>query len=405
MKYLIDYFKFVIKKDEASEKGQAPTLKFILDFLGLTEYAEDFIVLPGKYHYSCCYCYENVRIYEAAATRADDMGFMVELSGEGCRFLEADYQERNGIAFSWFSFFQDFIYLTSQGYSLNVNRIDFAFDDYDGMLDIETIANCAYNREYVSLFRNYDAFGGGELINWAERVSIRNARGERLTGRTIYFGKRKSNAYFRFYDKKVEQMYKHRKDEEKLEQLKKIPHWVRFETEFKNKTANSIVMSMASLNSNELFSKYLAELINGYLRFIDIDDSNATRCTVKKWWAEFLGTAERSSITCPGVKKDPVKGAVTWLKNSLAPTLAAMVYRFGSEKFLEMLFEDNPEERFTIKHKQIIGEAPVEDVVDYALNSAEVWSRFLPNVVFDRLVEIQNVSVEFVNDTGEQLEI
>lgn len=405
MKYIIDYLKFVIKKDFVSEKGQAPTLKFILDFLGLTEYAEDFIVLPGKYHYAYCYAYENVRIYESAESRLDDMGYMVELSGEGCRFLEAEYQEKNGTSFSWTDFSQKLIFLTSQGYDLNIARVDFAFDDYDGMLDIETIANCAYNREYVSLFRSYDAFGGGDVISWAERVSIRNARGERLTGRTIYFGKRKSNAYFRFYDKKVEQMYKHRKDEEKLEQLKKIPHWVRFETEFKNKTANSIVMSMASFNNDNLFSKYLVEVINGYLRFIDIDDSNASRCTVKKWWSDFLGSAERSSITCPGVKKDPVKGAVSWLKNSLAPTLAAMIHRFGSEKFLEMLFEDNPESRFTVKHKQIMGEAPVEDVIDYALNSAEVWYRYLPNVVFNRLVEMQDVNIDFVDFEGEQLEI
>lgn len=405
MKYIIDYLKFVIKKDFVSENGQAPTLKFILDFLGLTEYAEDFIVLPGKYHYAYCYAYENVRIYESAESRLDDMGYMVELSGEGCRFLEAEYQEKNGTSFSWTDFSQKLIFLTSQGYDLNIARVDYAFDDYDGLLDIDTILKCAENREYVSLFRKIDLYGGGDVMSWAERVSIRNARGFRCTGKTIYFGNRRSNAFFRFYDKKIEQLYKHRNDEKEFERIKKIPHWVRFETEFKNKTANSIFMSMASFNNDNLFSKYLVEVINGYLRFIDIDDSNASRCTVKKWWSDFLGSAERSSITCPGVKKDPVKGAVSWLKNSLAPTLAAMIHRFGSEKFLEMLFEDNPESRFTVKHKQIMGEAPVEDVIDYALNSAEVWYRYLPNVVFNRLVEMQDVNIDFVDFEGEQLEI
>lgn len=406
MNYIIDYFKFVIKKDDASHNGQAPTFKFVLDFLGMTEYSEDFIVLPGKYHYAYCYVYENIRIYEAAASRFDDMGYMVEMSGEGCRWFEAQYREKHGIALAWRDFFKSFVNLTVQGYSINVARIDFAFDDYDGLLDMDTIIDCAAKREYVSLFRcRPHSNAGAEAVEWFKIMSYGSVHGMDCNGKTIYFGNRRSNAFCRFYDKKAEQIYQNRNDKDKLDKLNKIKHWVRFEMEFKNKTANSLVMSMACLDNDNLFSKYLSEVINSYIRFIDIDDSNATRCTVKKWWADFIGSAERASITCPGIKKDPVKGAVIWLKHSLAPTLTAMIYRFGSERFFEMLFEDNPEERYKLKHRQIMGDAPAEDVVDYALNSVEVWSRFLPNVVFDKLVEMQNVNIEFVNSAGEQLEI
>lgn len=403
MNYIIDYFKFVIKKDDVSENGQAPTFSMLLEFLGMSEYADDFYAIPGKYHYSACYVYDDVRIYESADVRADDMGYMVELSGQGCRLIEALWKQKHNSDFSWRLFFKKFVDLTSKGYSLNVPRIDFAFDDFDGLLDLDMIAECARNREYVSLFRDYDINSGGELLPWRERISCRKSKSLNLIGKTVYFGKRKSNSFFRFYDKKVEQLVKFKDDKEKVEELNKINHWVRFETEFKNKTANSIVMSIACFNNDNMFSKYLSEVINGYLRFIDIDDSNATRCTVKEWWAMFIGTAEVSSITCPGIVKDPVDRAVVWLNHSLAPTLAALIQRFGSEEFFDMIFKDNPEQRFKFKHRQIAGTACIdEEVIKYAQNSASVWYSYLPNVVCERITAAYDTDVD---KAGEQLEI
>lgn len=383
MNYLIDYFMFVIKTDNKAGKPYNVTLDYVLELLDIKDIFDNFTAIGGKNHYHQCYLYNNIRIYESSIGRVEDMGICVEMSGQGCRFFESVFKEKYNRQFSWHKFFQKLILTTASGCKVNINRIDFAFDDFDNLLDLEEIERCAKNLEYVSLFRDIDVYDKFESIEWGKRQKLTRVQSEMLVGKTIYFGSRKSNCFCRFYDKLVEQKQKNRNNLQNLKKLSEISHWVRFEIVFKNTTAIKIVNSMSCLNSNTLFSRYLAEVVNSYIRFVDCDDSNVTRCTVKKWWANFIGTAERASITAPGIKKNPLSGAIAWLKHSLAPTLCAMIQSVGIDEFMNLLFEDNPELRYKQKHYEMINNS--RDYIGDVVSDAEIWCSLIPEVVLDRL--------------------
>lgn len=385
MKYLIDYFKFVLKPCP----GSLLTIHDIFRLLHLSDISDKFESYGSRYHYRNCFSYNNIiRIYESAPERVHDMGYMVELSGEGCRFMEENFKKRYKKDFMWKKFIEKVTDFTKKNVKLNVARIDLAFDDFDGLLCMETIEKSLKNREYVSLFRtpayveDYFPEIDPTCPEWSQ---IKELSG-RNPGHTIYVGSRRSNAFCRFYDKRAERIARAKTDEQR-EEYTKIKHWVRFELEAKNRTANSIVEAMNKLDEAE-FSEYLSQVINGYLRFIDRDDTNVTRCTVKQWWADFLGTAERSSLTCPGIPKDPVAGAVAWLNHSLAPTLYALSQRFGKEQLFSLI-DSCPPERLTAKHRDIM-ESTQHKTLEFT--SAELWASYLPDVVYLYLQEKERLN-------------
>lgn len=385
MNYIIDYFQFVLKP-----KNFGFGIDDIFELLDIAEHKHKFVSYGSKYHYSDCFVWNCVRIYIPSLERIGDMGYMIELSGQGCRFLEDNFKQKYGIDFDWHIFCQKLKTLADDDIVLSMNRIDFAYDDFDGLLDMSEVERCAVLREYVSLFRTKPhSEEEHKCIEWSQIKEL----GEKSNGHTIYFGSKRSNTFCKFYDKLEEQKVRFANNKEKLNTLSDIKQWVRFEFTFKRKQANSVIASMCELSAAD-FAVYLSEVINGYIRFIDRDDSNATRCTVKKWWAEFIGCTSRSSLTCPGIPKDPVIGAVAWLQHSLAPTLSALMERFGKDEFINIIDSADPESRYTQKHRDII-ERDIGQIHEYT--AAELWESYLPDVVFLRLQELRKA--------GEQLEI
>lgn len=386
MNYIIDYFQFVLKPKKFNFGFDD-----IFELLDISEHKDKFVSYGSKHHYSDCFVWNCIRIYIPSLDRFNDMGFMVELSGQGCRFIEDNFKKKyHTVLFDWKMFALRLRSLVDNDVELNINRIDFAYDDFAGVLDMSVIENAAIKREYVSLFRTLPhKEETHKALEWSQIKDL----SEDSAGHTIYFGSKRSNTFCKFYDKLEEQKVKFANNKEKLNALSEIKHWVRFEFTFKRKQANSVVASMCELSERE-FAFYLSEVINGYIRFIDRDDSNATRCTVKKWWSDFIGCASRSSLTCPGIPKDPVAGAVAWLSHSLAPTLSALIERFGQDDFISIIESSDPESRYTQKHRDII-ESEIGQRREYT--AAELWQSYLPDVVLLRIQELRKA--------GEQLEI
>ena len=134
------------------------------------------------------------------------MGYHVELSGQGCRFIESHYAEKNnGKEFNWFEFFKSLYFLMEGGLAVKICRIDFAIDDKNEILDVGEMKECVINDEIVSLYR-----GGrkdGELV-CREIESVKRIKGGAVVGKTLYLGNKKSNSFCRIYDKKAEQIVK-----------------------------------------------------------------------------------------------------------------------------------------------------------------------------------------------------
>ncbi len=128
---IIDYLTFSSKID---------SVKSIIDFLGFSEIP--FVELNGRYFYNKRLSYEGINIYYEG--KDENMGICVELSGKGCRNFErlgtGDYNEL-------------FSYIVEND-ELNISRIDIAYDDYDGLLDFDTIEHDIKNYNYVSRFKD-----------------------------------------------------------------------------------------------------------------------------------------------------------------------------------------------------------------------------------------------------------
>ena len=110
---------------------------------------------------------------------------------------------------------------------------------------------------------------------------------------------------------------------------------------------------MQCANYRLMILVYIYVLINTYIRFVDLDDDNPTRCTIKDWWRNFIGTGERSSLTSDKLATNEFIQALDWFDRSVAPTIYALQKNVGTDKFQELLENYGSEERWSVKHKRI----------------------------------------------------
>ena len=144
MNAIIDYLTFSIKPDPTIENPGQLDKDFIFRFLNLDN---DFVDIGRKGYYEHCYTSNDISIYEPYEDTAARQGWCVRFSGSGCRYYEQIQKDGEFINF-WRDFFIRLRNLNCQGYSVNVSRLDIATDDYDGILDLESISRSANSREF-----------------------------------------------------------------------------------------------------------------------------------------------------------------------------------------------------------------------------------------------------------------
>jgi len=226
----------------------------------------------------------------------EDMGVWLEMSGQGCRAFES-FGSGN-----YEALFQE---VFSNPGDMHITRLDAAFDDLEGLLDIETVCRDARKAEYVSKFRTGDAtYGLGDD-----------------TGRSVLLGSRSSEALVRIYDKAAERGFHDR-------------HWVRVELQLRRERA------AAFLQQTEPIGERFAGVLANYLRFIDEPggfDTNRWRWPMKPYWAKLLDGASRVRLyEKPGADYNMIN-----LENFVFQQAGGAIYTylecFGVEKFMEGL--------------------------------------------------------------------
>lgn len=182
----------------------------------------------------------------------------LEMSGEGCRAFETF-----GGA-DWFSLFS---YVLDNPDIAHITRLDVAYDDWIGLLDIFKMHREAA-ADHVRM-----KFSDG----WVERAF-------RSDDITLYFGSKKSEVLFRVYNKKAE---RGRDD---------VDHWIRFEIQLRNDRAYQFLRQY--FESNYDIGRTFAGVVGNYLNFVKPSptESNKARWSVQKWWSKFLGNAAAISI-------------------------------------------------------------------------------------------------------------
>lgn len=178
----------------------------------------------------------------------DDMGTCLEMSGQGCRVFES---EGTGDFDGLFHLFQD------NPQQFHITRLDVAFDDHSGILDMDQLFMDSHDREYVSKFKK--VLVEEEIID-----------SKKNTGKTIYFGRKSSEVMFRIYDKAFERGF----DDQ---------HWVRVEMQLRGDRALAFVMQPEPIGE-----KFRGVLVN-YVRFVDESgDSNRWRWPMKQYWVDLI---------------------------------------------------------------------------------------------------------------------
>lgn len=218
---------------------------------------------------------------------APDMGVHVEVSGQGCRQLEAE-----GIVPEWAGFLN---YLDNLGFK--ASRLDVAWDDRPtdgsaGVLDFEQV------KEHV------DAWAFTSPVKRCEE-HCRRERGK-APERTLCIGSRSSDTFCRIYDKAA--------------QTGTDGHWVRVELEFKRERAQA-ALRLIYCGGGRAITGVLRE----FLEFKDASDtdSNRSRWPVSAWWLAFLGAAAKCKLAMAPAERTCEKVS-NWIDKQVLPALALL---------------------------------------------------------------------------------
>lgn len=235
----------------------------IMDLLGLTGVTWQ-LMEKGRNGYRQRYFFENISILFDGQ---ESMGVCVDMSGTGCRAFET-YS-----SLGWLVLLR---HLHDLSGDYNITRLDMAFDDHTGLLDIDVLRDDTDDHHYVSRSRTWKVEYGS-------------------AGTTIYHGSPKSNMYIRIYDKAAEQAAK-AEDTTAFEDV----HWIRVELQMRDEIALGFVSGLMTTPVGDQFRGVL----HNYLRYVvPTEDSNMSRWNLAPYWAELLeGVGKIRCWTAPGVE-------------------------------------------------------------------------------------------------------
>lgn len=189
-----------------------------------------------------------------------DMGICLDMSGQGCRTFE---QFSN---VSWIDLLTEIF--RSEG-KVHITRLDLAYDDHVGLLDIYEIEKDVRDRNYVSKSKK-------SMIIWSDDQD------EDLQGLTVEVGSRKSDVLIRIYNKAAERGYDHSK------------HWVRVELQLRKDRAHEAARKIFQIDH---VGKVAAGILRNYCTFRSPSgDTNKSRWPISPYWDRVILDMERISI-------------------------------------------------------------------------------------------------------------
>lgn len=220
-----------------------------------------------------------------------DMGVWVEMSGQGCRTFESlSNVGWEGI----FSFIRD--------NGLKITRLDVAYDDHSGILNIREIANDTQAGMYIS-----------KSDYWETVFSSK--------GTTVQIGSPQSKVLIRIYDKAAERG-------------KTDDHWIRVELQLRDDRA--VQFTKIPLPIGQAF----AGVLLNYLRYVEPGaDTNKWRWPMTEYWFNLVQDAEKISIyQTPGMEYNEER-CKNYVINQAGNAIDACIQMYGLYEFEKMIQE------------------------------------------------------------------
>jgi phage replication initiation protein len=280
-----------------TSKNPSHDLGFVIDLLGL--HSVSFTHIHGAKGYEERDYFDGININYGSDD--PDKFLWVELSGQGCRAFETYGNGDYETLFDWI--------LNTDG--VQITRLDIAFDDREGLLQLSNVVDGLRNYDYVSPFKKWEVSDDSD------------------GGCTIYIGSKKSDFFFRIYDKAIERGYLDRS----------CGPWVRIEAQLRHDRADAWL-----IGGHTPFD--LIGLLSGYIRFIDPDrtDTNKRRAQNAPWWNDFVATATKIKLfSKPGVEYN-IDNLTRFVFGMSGPSIYCAVETLGLVRFLSRL-RDEAEER------------------------------------------------------------
>lgn len=293
---------------------------FLYDWLSFTSKIDSLTSLQQLLGFEDGSCFETVRGAKGYNHRAYYGGISihyggraelwVEMSGEGCRTFES---YGHG---AWDTLFE--VLLSDPGY--HITRLDVAFDDHEGLIDLPLLIRECLEQHFVSRFSDYNTQLGNR-------------------GASVTHGRKgQSELFFRIYDKAAERG---------LEDT----HWVRYEMQLRRERAEAFLRHNQRLPIGEVF----CQVSNTYLRYVTPQgaDTNKWRWPTAPYWERLIQTASKLRLyQTPGVEYN-FHVLQRYVIGQAAASSAAYMELVGEDQFLEQIrerlqYSDNP------KYRQLI---------------------------------------------------
>ena len=222
-------------------------------------------------------------------------GTWLEMMGQGCRIFEdlgtGDFESL-------------FCLVKHDPDNFKITRLDIAFDDHTGLLDLEQLSADTRNQSYISKFRRWQTVEGSD-------------------GRSVNLGSQQSDFYVRIYDKAMERGFEDQ-------------HWVRMEFQLRDDRAGKW------LRQPQEIGERFAGVLKNYLRYVEPSvDGNRWRWPMKQYWADLIGAAEKISLYVkPGIDYNLSK-LNGYVFQQAGNAIAAAMQIYGPKSFEEKLNDRN----------------------------------------------------------------
>lgn len=321
-KIIIDWLSFSIKYEGTSGDQ---IFRCVQNYLSLHNMKWE--LLKGMYGYKDRYYFSGISIH---LNNDNHDAAWVEMSGQGCRAFE-EYSGTN-----W----DDLISLLVSDLNVKINRLDIAYDDFDGLLDIDQLCMETMKENFTSRWRKYE-------------VIISNG------GNSVIHGSRQSNMLLRIYDKAKEQ------------KLLEGQHWIRAELQMRDDNAAGFLRALY-LAQYDLGQIFAGALLN-YLRYIvPGSDSHDYRHDSAPFWEDFIGNAEKIRVlSSPGLEYtiDDLQHYVVEMAGNATKTYMEII---GEEEFVKQL--KNREFRKNEKYRRLREAADLFSAIHKRKNSEQPFS-------------------------------
>lgn len=275
----------------------------------------------GRYFYRKSLYYEGIHIYYDGFTiKNGDQGICVEMSGKGLRnweeYSSADYDKLFDLILANYSDDPDQC-------KMKLTRLDVAYDDFEGLLDLPYIFTETLSNNFVSRLKT-------------QEFNCKRRSGKNI-GLTVSHGSMQSNLYIRIYDKRLEQ---------KAQEI--LKHWVRCEIQLRHEDA------MGFIKLKTPIEKSYFDVLNNYLRYVvPSDDTNDRRASTAPFWLKFIRSAEAKSIFNKPKNDYKIENLMGYVENQLSGSIKTYMDIFGVDNFLRNINQASQGKPLNPKYKTL----------------------------------------------------